>query len=74
MENLVEGIYSICKQLQPLAIALVVLSLVILGLGMIFGGADAAPKFKETMKWIVIGAAVSLCATSIGTWITGFFL
>lgn len=74
MDKLVEGIYDICNALQPVAAALLVLSLIITGISTIVGGADGRANFKETIKWILIGSAIAFGASSLGKMIMGWFI
>ena len=74
MEGLVEGIYKICDALTPITLAVLVLSLAITGLITIFGGEEARGRFKETIKWIIIGSAVAFGATGIGKEISSWFM
>lgn len=74
MNGVVSGINQICTDLQPVAVAVLILMLVILGLTTIVGGSEAHMKFKETIKWILIGSAVAFGATALGTMISGWFM
>lgn len=74
MDKLVEGIYDICNALQPVAAALLVLSLVIVGISTIIGGEESRAKFKEAIKWILIGSAITFGASSLGKMIMGWFI
>lgn len=74
MNGLVNGIYSFCDALMPVLLAVLVLELVITGLTTVLGGADSHVKFKETMKWVIIGSAVGFGAVSIGKTIASFFM
>lgn len=64
MDGLIGGLYEIVPALQKLAAALTILALVVLGIGVITGGAEGRSKFKEVMKNIVIGCAIAFGATS----------
>lgn len=74
MDGLVNGIYDLCDTLQPVLLAVLVLMLVITGLSTVVGGADSHAKFKETMKWVIIGSAIGFGAISIGKTIASFFM
>lgn len=74
MDGLINGIYEICDTAQPLVLALVVLALLVLGIGTIVSGAEGHMKFKESMKWIIIGSAIAFGAVSIGKMIAGWFM
>ena len=50
MDGLVAGLYEIVPALQKVAAALTILALVVLGIGVITGGAEGRSKFKEVMK------------------------
>lgn len=73
MDGLIGGLYEIVPALQKLAAALTILALVVLGIGVITGGAEGRSKFKEVMKNIVIGCAIAFCATSLGNMLMGWF-
>ena len=66
MDGLVAGLYEIVPALQKVAAALTILALVVLGIGIITGGAEGRSKFKEVMKNIVIGCALVFGASSLG--------
>lgn len=74
MDGLVDGIYQICSDFQPVLAAVLVLMLIILGLTTVINGSDAQSRFKETIKWIVIGAAIGFGAMSLGKMIMGWFV
>ena len=67
MDGLVAGLYEIVPALQKVAAALTILALVVLGIGVITGGAEGRSKFKEVMKNIVIGCALVFGASSLGS-------
>lgn len=66
MDGLVAGLYEIVPALQKVAAALTILALVVLGIGVITGGAEGRSKFKEVMKNIVIDCALVFGASSLG--------
>lgn len=74
MNGLVNGIYDLCDTLTPVLLAVLVLELVITGLSTVLGGADSHAKFKETMKWVIIGSAIGFSATALGKTIASFFM
>lgn len=53
--------------------ALTILALVVLGIGVITGGAEGRSKFKEVMKNIVIGCALVFGASSLGNMLMEWF-
>ena len=73
MDGLIGGLYEIVPALQKLAAALTILALVVLGIGVITGGAEGRSKFKEVIKNIVIGCAIAFGATSLGNMLMGWF-
>lgn len=52
MDGLVAGLYEIVPALQKVAAALTILALVVLGIGVITGGAEGRSKFKEVMNFL----------------------
>lgn len=74
MTGLVEGIYRICDTMQPVALAVLVLMLVVLGITTIIGGEESRGRFKESIKWILIGAAIVFGASAIGQEIASWFM
>lgn len=73
MDGLVAGLYEIVPALQKVAAALTILALVVLGIGVITGGAEGRSKFKEVMKNIVIGCALVFGASSLGNMLMEWF-
>lgn len=73
MDRLVAGLYEIVPALQKVAAALTILALVVLGIGVITGGAEGRSKFKEVMKNIVIGCALVFGASSLGNMLMEWF-
>lgn len=74
MVGLVNGIAKITAALQPIALGLLILSLVILGISTIIGGSESHVKFKEAIKWIIVGSAVAFGASAIGKEIMSWFV
>jgi len=73
MDGLVAGLYEIVPALQKVAAALTILALVVLGIGVITGGAEGRSKFKEVMKNIVIVCALVFGASSLGNMLMEWF-
>ena len=73
MDGLVAGLYEIVPALQKVAAALTILALVVLGIGVITGGAEGRSKFKEVMKNIVICCALVFGASSLGNMLMEWF-
>lgn len=74
MNGFVQGIYRICDSLQSPAVALLILMLLITGITTMIDGFEAQGKMKQTIKWILIGAAVAFTATTLGKEISGWFM
>ena len=73
MDGLVAGLYEIVPALQKVAAALTILALVVLGIGVITGGAEGRSKFKEVMKNIVIGCSLVFGESSLGNMLMEWF-
>ena len=74
MNGLANGIYKLCNALTPVTMAVLVLMLAIAGLSTIIGGEEARGFIKEKFKYIILGAAVFFCATTLGKEITAWFM
>lgn len=74
MSGLVQGIYRLCDSLQPVTLAILILMLIVTGLTTIIGGADSHSRFKEAIKWIIIGAAIAFGGTLLGKEIASWFM
>lgn len=74
MAGLVAGIYKICSALKPVTLGILILMLVVAGINTIVGGAESSTKLKETIKYILIGAAIAFGATALGQEIAGWFM
>lgn len=74
MNGLVKGIYQICSALQPVAVAVLILMLMVAGISTIVGGADSHGRLKETAKYVLIGAGVAFGASTLGKQIAGWFM
>ncbi len=74
MKGLVEGIYRICDTLQPVTLAVLILMLVVSGISTIIGGAESHGRTKETIKYVLFGAAIAFGATAIGQEIATWFM
>lgn len=74
MAGLVQGIYRLCDSLQPVTLAILILMLIVTGIGTIVGGAESHSRFKEAIKWIIIGAAIAFGATLLGKEISSWFM
>lgn len=73
MNGMINGIYEIVEMIQKVGAVLVILMLAVLGIGILFGGQEAKMKFKEGVKWIIIGTAILFCATELGKIIVSWF-
>ncbi|MEA5142812.1 MAG: hypothetical protein VB023_04440 [Oscillibacter sp.] len=74
MAGLVNGIYKICDAAQPVLTAVLILMLLIMGVETIIGGADSHVKFKESIKWLLIGSAIAFGASALGKEIMSWFM
>lgn len=74
MAGLVAGIYKICSALKPVTLSILILMLVVAGINTIVGGAESSTKLKETIKYILMGAAIAFGAAAIGQEIAGWFM
>lgn len=74
MNGLTQGIYSLCDALIPVATAVLVASLVVLGIMTIINGSEGRVRFKEQVVYIILGAAVVFCAVGLGKTISGWFI
>ncbi len=74
MNGLANGIYKLCSALTPVATAVLILMLAIAGITTMIGGEEARGFIKEKFKYIILGAAVFFCATTLGKEITAWFM
>ena len=72
--GVIAGINSFCSSATPLIGALLVLELIFMGISAVINKGDGKMKLKEDMKWVIIGTAIGLCASSLGTEITSWFM
>ena len=74
MNGLVEGIYRICNALKPVTLAILILMLVVNGISTLIGGAESHGRTKESLKYMLFGAAIAFGATAIGQEIATWFM
>lgn len=74
MEGLVAGIYKILAALNPIALAVLILMLALSGITSMIDGAEGIAKLKQTIKVLVIAAAITFSASLIGKEIASWFM
>ncbi|MDY6037485.1 MAG: TrbC/VirB2 family protein [Eubacterium sp.] len=74
MQGLVNGIYKITSDLQPVTLAVLILMLAIAGITTIIGGEESRGFIKDKFKYIILGSAIAFGAMAIGKEIAAWFM
>lgn len=73
MQAFAEKMYELCSQAQPVVIALSCVSLLIIGLMMIYPSQKSKEAAKDAIPFVILGIAICLGAVTLGKWLGSLF-
>ena len=71
--GLCTGINNFCTSATPIIACILIAELIIIGIKAQINKGEGKQAVKSDVIWVIIGTGVALCASSLGTEISGWF-